>query len=153
MKLLARLHPPLAGLVAGIALAALATVAQAQTKWDLPAAYPASNFHTENLNQFAADVDKATGGKLKITVHPNGSLFKLTEIKRAVVGYGRAEKPQVQQMIKLLLGLEAVPTPHDAADALAVAVCHLHHGTGAIAERTRAERVPTAARSWRAYRP
>jgi len=36
---------------------------------------------------------------------------------------------------------------------LAVAVCHLHHGTGAIAERTRAERVPTAARSWRAYRP
>ena len=75
------------------------------------------------------------------------------EIKRAVVGYGRAEKPQVQQMIKLQLGLEAVPTPHDAADALAVAVCHLHHGTGAIAERTRAERVPTAARSWRAYRP
>ena len=48
------------------------------------------------------------------------------EIKRAVVGYGRAEKPQVQQMIKLLLGLDAVPSPHDAADALAVAICHLH---------------------------
>jgi len=79
--------------------------------------------------------------------------YSPAEIKRAVVGYGRAEKPQVQQMIKLLLGLEAVPSPHDAADALAVAVCHLHHGTGAIADRTRAERVPTTVRSWRAYRP
>jgi crossover junction endodeoxyribonuclease RuvC len=48
------------------------------------------------------------------------------EIKRAVVGYGRAEKPQVQQMIKLLLGLPAAPSPHDAADALAVAICHAH---------------------------
>ena len=46
------------------------------------------------------------------------------EIKRAVVGYGRAEKGQVQQMMKLLLGLAAPPTPHDAADALAVAICH-----------------------------
>jgi TRAP-type C4-dicarboxylate transport system substrate-binding protein len=64
----------------------LATAAQAQTKWDLPAAYPASNFHTENLTQFAADVDKATGGKLKITVHANASLFKANEIKRAVQG-------------------------------------------------------------------
>jgi crossover junction endodeoxyribonuclease RuvC len=48
------------------------------------------------------------------------------EIKRAVVGYGRAEKEQVQHMIKLLLGLAAVPSPHDAADALAVAICHVH---------------------------
>ena len=47
-------------------------------------------------------------------------------IKRAVVGYGRAEKHQVQQMIKLLLGLTKPPSPHDAADALAVAICHLH---------------------------
>jgi TRAP-type C4-dicarboxylate transport system substrate-binding protein len=58
----------------------------AQTKWDLPAAYPATNFHTENLAQFAADIDKATGGKLKITVHANASLFKANEIKRAVQG-------------------------------------------------------------------
>jgi TRAP-type C4-dicarboxylate transport system substrate-binding protein len=58
----------------------------AQTKWDLPAAYPATNFHTENLQQFANDVDKATGGKLKITVHANASLFKAPEIKRAVQG-------------------------------------------------------------------
>ena len=58
----------------------------AQTKWDLPAAYPATNFHTENLAQFAADIDKATGGKFKITVHANASLFKANEIKRAVQG-------------------------------------------------------------------
>ena len=66
------------------ALSALATTAIAQTKWDLPTAYPPSNFHTENVQQFANDVDKATGGKLKITVHANASLFKAPEIKRAV---------------------------------------------------------------------
>jgi len=62
----------------------LAVNAGAQTKWDMPTAYPATNFHTENIAQFAADVDKATGGKLKITVHSNASLFKANEIKRAV---------------------------------------------------------------------
>ena len=70
------------------ALAASALLAApgtwAQTKWDLPAAYPASNFHTENLTQFAKDIDTASGGKLKITVHANASLFKAPEIKRAV---------------------------------------------------------------------
>ncbi len=69
---------------------AAALAAQAQTKWDLPAAYPATNFHTENLVQFANDIDKASGGKLKITVHPNASLFKAPEIKRAVQG-GQAQ--------------------------------------------------------------
>jgi len=64
--------------------------ATAQTKWDLPAAYPATNFHTVNLNQFAADVDRLSGGKLKITVHANASLFKAPEIKRAVQG-GQAQ--------------------------------------------------------------
>ncbi|MEO8103610.1 MAG: TRAP transporter substrate-binding protein, partial [Betaproteobacteria bacterium] len=69
------------------ALAGAATgAAVAQTKWDLPTAYPASNFHTENIQQFAADVDKATGGKLKLTVHAGASLFKAPEIKRAVQG-------------------------------------------------------------------
>jgi len=77
-----------------VALAGAATVAVAQTKWDLPAAYPASNFHTENLTQFANDVDKATGGKLKITVHANASLFKANEIKRAVQG-GQAQIGEV----------------------------------------------------------
>jgi TRAP-type transport system periplasmic protein len=70
-----------------VAAAALSTAtAFAQTKWDLPAAYPASNFHTENLVQFASDVEKASGGKLRITVHPGASLFKAPEIKRAVQG-------------------------------------------------------------------
>lgn len=80
-----RLHLPLLA-----AALLLATAAQAQTKWDLPSAYPASNFHTENLTQFASDVDKASGGKLKITVHANASLFKAPEIKRAVQG-GQAQ--------------------------------------------------------------
>jgi crossover junction endodeoxyribonuclease RuvC len=75
------------------------------------------------------------------------------EIKRAVVGYGRAEKDQVQQMIKLLLGLDAPPWPHDAADALAVAICHLHSATGIVAERAAAEKPATTLRSWRDYRP
>jgi TRAP-type C4-dicarboxylate transport system substrate-binding protein len=75
-------------LVAATACAALSV--QAQTKWDLPAAYPATNFHSVNLQAFADDVDKASGGKLKITVHPNASLFKAPEIKRAVQG-GQAQ--------------------------------------------------------------
>ena len=62
------------------------TSALAQAKWDLATAYPATNFHTVNISQFAADVDKASGGKLKITVHANAALFKAPEIKRAVQG-------------------------------------------------------------------
>lgn len=67
-----------------IAALALSGAAQAQTKWDMPTPYAATNFHTENIIQFAADVDKATGGKLKIQVHPNASLLKMNEIKRGV---------------------------------------------------------------------
>jgi len=67
---------------------------QAQTKWDMPTGYPASNFHTENIQQFAKDVEKATGGKLKIQVHDGGSLFKANEIKRAVQG-GQAQMGEV----------------------------------------------------------
>ena len=75
-------------------------------------------------------------------------------IKRAVVGYGRAEKHQVQQMVKLLLGLDEPPTPHDVADALAVAICHSQSSTGAIAEHLRtSDRPRTTLRSWRDYRP
>jgi TRAP-type C4-dicarboxylate transport system substrate-binding protein len=77
------------GLFAALGLA-LATGALAQTKWDMPTPYGATNFHTENVVQFAADIDKATAGKLKITVHANGSLFKANEIKRAVQG-GQAQ--------------------------------------------------------------
>jgi TRAP-type C4-dicarboxylate transport system substrate-binding protein len=74
---------------AALLMAGLAS-AGAQTRWDLPSAYPAINFHSENLVQFAADVERATAGKLKITVHPNASLFKAPDIKRAVQA-GRAQ--------------------------------------------------------------
>ena len=73
---------------------ALALPAAAQTKWDMPTAYPANNFHTENIQQFANDIDKATGGKLRITVHANASLFKAPEIKRAVQG-GQAQAGEI----------------------------------------------------------
>ena len=89
-----RRHLSLAGL--SLALSLSGVTAQAQTKWDLASAYPASNFHSENLVQFANDVDKATGGKLKITVHSNASLFKAPEIKRAVQG-GQAQAGEVIQ--------------------------------------------------------
>ena len=48
-------------------------------------------------------------------------------IKQTIVGYGAAEKQQVQEMVKILLRMKTVPTPHDAADALAIAICHFHH--------------------------
>jgi TRAP-type C4-dicarboxylate transport system substrate-binding protein len=69
-----------------IALAALACagVANAQVKWDLPTGYSANSFQTQNVQQFAVEVDQFTGGKLKITLHPGASLYKANEIKRAV---------------------------------------------------------------------
>ena len=80
----------------GLASCLAAGLVQAQAKWDLASAYPANNFHSENLMQFASDVEKATAGKLKITVHSNASLFKATEIKRAVQG-GQAQAGEVIQ--------------------------------------------------------
>jgi TRAP-type C4-dicarboxylate transport system substrate-binding protein len=82
------------------AFGALAFSASAQTKWDLASAYPGSNFHTENLQQFAQEIEKATGGQLKITVHSNASLFKANEIKRAVQA-GQAQAGEI-----LLAGYE-----------------------------------------------
>jgi crossover junction endodeoxyribonuclease RuvC len=81
--------------------------------------------------------------------------YSPAEIKRTVTGYGRAEKRQVQHMIRLLLGLDAAPSPHDAADALAIAICHLHHcGRLADARHTAANpRSPRPAKRWRDYRP
>ena len=107
MKLLPSLLPPLLYATALFATAA----AQAQVKWDLPAAYPAGNFHTVTMTEFAADVDKATGGKLKITVHAGASLFKAPEIKRAVQG-GQA------QMGEILLANFANEWPIYAADGM-----------------------------------
>jgi len=81
-------------LTLGVAALAVSSTVFAQTRWDLPTGYPANNFHTENVAQFAADVDRATGGKLKITVHANASLFKAPEIKRAVQG-GQAQMGEI----------------------------------------------------------
>ena len=83
---------------------AFATSAAAQTKWNLPAAYPADNPHSENLVLFAKDVEAATGGKLQIQVHANASLFKAPEIKRAVAT-GQA------QMGELLLSIHENEDP------------------------------------------
>jgi TRAP-type transport system periplasmic protein len=112
MKLL---HPVLLAAAAS----ALALSAQAQTKWDLPAAYPATNFHSVNLQAFADDVDKATGGKLKITVHPNASLFKAPEIKRAVQG-GQAQIGEILlvnfQNEWQIFGADGIPFLADSYD-------------------------------------
>lgn len=99
-------------LVLAACIAALALPAAAQTKWDLPSAYPANNFHTENLQQFADDVAKATGGKLTIQLHPNASLFKAPEIKRAVQG-GQVQAGEIllvnYENEDPLYGLDGVP--------------------------------------------
>ena len=72
------------GLLGLVVAGGFATAAVAQTSWDMPTPYPDGNFHTKNVVQFAADVDKATNGALKIKVHSAGSLIKHPEIKRAV---------------------------------------------------------------------
>src|SRR2546422_11289669 len=72
-------------LAAAAILPFVATLAAAQTRWDMPTPYPDGNFHTKNAVQFAEDVAKSTGGKLQINVHSNGSLIKMPEIKRAVL--------------------------------------------------------------------
>jgi TRAP-type C4-dicarboxylate transport system substrate-binding protein len=98
----------------------LALPAAAQTKWDLPAGYPAGNPHTQNLSQFAADVQKATNGKLAITVHAGGALFKAPEIKRAVQT-GQAQIGEVLMSLleneNPLFGADAVPFVATGFDA------------------------------------
>lgn len=93
-------------------LALTATVAQAQVKWDLPSGYGANTFQAQNLDYFAKEVDKATGGKLKITVHPGASLFKANEIKRAV----QTNQTQIGEFIlsgasneNALFGIDSIP--------------------------------------------
>lgn len=100
------------GTFAGLAALGLAAPAGAQTKWNLPAAYSATNFHTENLVQFSKDVAAATGGKLEIAVHANASLLKAPEIKRGVAT-GQAQIGEV--LISLhenedpIFGIDVVP--------------------------------------------
>ena len=111
---------PVTALSLALAAGLSVTSAFAQTKWDLAAAYPATNFHTENMAQLASDVDKATGGKLKITVHANAALFKAPEIKRAVQG-GQAQMGEILlanfQNEWQLFGVDGLPFLADSYDA------------------------------------
>jgi len=111
-----------------------------------------SIFHAVNARS-ALKLGHARGVAMLAAVQAGVPVLEYTpaEIKRAVVGYGRAEKQQVQAMIKLILGLDAVPSPHDAADALAVAICHIHSRSPVTAVAP--ARPSRAATSWRHYRP
>lgn len=82
-----------------------------------------------NSNQKTAiNVAQARGVILLAAMKRGIEIFEYTplQVKQAVAGYGRAEKKQVQQMVKLLLGLKEVPKPDDTADAVAIAICHGH---------------------------
>jgi crossover junction endodeoxyribonuclease RuvC len=117
-------------------------------------------FHATNVRS-ALKLGHARGAAMIAAVEAGVAVVEYTpaEVKRAVVGYGRAEKPQVQQMIRLLLGLDRLPEPHDAADALAVAICHLHAagdgrhpglaGIGKAGPYNRTQHP----RTWRQYKP
>jgi crossover junction endodeoxyribonuclease RuvC len=112
-------------------------------------------FYSTNVRS-ALRLGHARGVAMLAAVEAGLPVFEYTpaEIKRAVVGYGRAEKQQIQRMVKVILGLETIPSPHDAADALAVAICHAH--AQAPARVAAALAVPArrkTARSWRHFRP
>ncbi|HEX4566092.1 MAG TPA: crossover junction endodeoxyribonuclease RuvC [Vicinamibacterales bacterium] len=111
-------------------------------------------FHAKNVRS-ALRLGHARGVALLAASAAGVPVVEYTpaEIKRAVVGFGRAEKQQVGQMVKLLLALDAVPTPHDAADALAIAICHVHTSSGRVASAARRVPAPSRLTSWRAYRP
>jgi crossover junction endodeoxyribonuclease RuvC len=127
-------------------------------------------FYATNVRS-ALKLGHARGVAMLAAVEAGCEVVEYTpaEIKRAVVGYGRAEKHQVGQMVKLLLGLAAAPSPHDAADALAVAICHMHSmapagirdsGSGIRTPSSNSRipnpesRVPAKPpRTWRQYRP
>ncbi|MEK7752280.1 MAG: TRAP transporter substrate-binding protein [Acidobacteriota bacterium] len=115
--------PKLSSLFLGIALSAACAAAGAQS-WDLPSAYAPANFHSVNLEKFADGVKSATGGKLQIKVHPGASLYKATEIKRAV----QTGQAPIGEILMVLLvnenplyavdGLPFVAASYDAARRL-----------------------------------
>jgi crossover junction endodeoxyribonuclease RuvC len=108
-------------------------------------------FHARNARS-ALILGHARGVAVLAAVQAGLPVVEYTpaEIKVSVVGYGRAEKAQVQRMIALLLGLDTAPSPHDAADALAVAICHANVSHGVPMATTRA---PRHMRSWRYAKP
>jgi crossover junction endodeoxyribonuclease RuvC len=111
-------------------------------------------FHAANARS-ALKLGHARGVAMLAAVEAGLPIVEYTpaEVKRAVVGYGRAEKHQVQQMVKLILGLAALPMPHDAADALAIAICHGHSLSPSASKLPAPASRSRAATSWRSYRP
>ncbi len=95
-------------------------------------------FYSANV-QSALRLGHARGVALLAAAEAGVPVFEYSplEIKSGIVGYGRAEKTQVQEMVRFLLRLECVPSPDDAADALAVAICHSHRSSTAIVPRSR----------------
>ena len=85
-------------------------------------------FFNKNVKT-AIIVGQARGVAIVAAAKYNIDVYEYTplQVKQAVAGYGRAEKEQVQSMVKMLLGLREIPRPDDAADALAISVCHIHH--------------------------
>ena len=112
-------------------------------------------FHAVNARS-ALKLGHARGVAMLAAVEAGVPIVEYTpaEVKQSVVGYGRAEKGQVQSMVQLLLGLTAPPSPFDASDALAIAVCHLHRMNlrGATSPVAGAPKVAGRASTWRAYR-
>ncbi len=112
-------------------------------------------FHAVNARS-ALKLGHARGVAMLAAVEAGVPIFEYTpaEVKQSVVGYGRAEKGQVQSMVQLLLGLSDPPTPFDASDALAIAVCHLHRVNlrGVAGPLPEAPKVAGRASSWRAFR-
>ena len=109
-------------------------------------------FHARNVKS-ALVLGHARGVAVLAAVQTGAPVLEYTpaEVKLAIVGYGRAEKTQLQQMVKILLGLDAVPSPHDAADALAIAICHAQ-SQSPIA-RLQPRGAGARLRSWRHVRP
>lgn len=82
-----------------------------------------------NSNQKTAiNVAQARGVLLVAVANKNVPISEYTplQVKQSVTGYGRADKKQIQSMVKMILGLNVIPKPDDAADALALAICHAH---------------------------
>jgi crossover junction endodeoxyribonuclease RuvC len=112
-------------------------------------------FHAVNARS-ALKLGHARGVAMLAAVEAGVPIVEYTpaEVKQSIVGYGRAEKRQVQSMIQLLLDLAAPPDTFDASDALAIAVCHLHKMNlrGVPASVTRLPKTASRATSWRAFR-
>lgn len=98
-------------------------------------------FFNDNAKTAIA-VGQARGVIILSAVNHGIEIFEYTplQVKQAVVGYGRADKKQVQQMTKAILNLDSVPKPDDVADALAIAVCHAHSYNSRLSELSRLRR-------------